>query len=144
MTRHLTRAAIAGAASGLRSTAGLAALVTRRRPGLPGPLAHPLARPAAAVAVAVELVLDKLPSTPSRLEPVGIIGRVLFAGLAGATIARGARRPVVPAVTVACAAALAAAKAGHDLRAAAAEQLPPVAVALAEDGLALALAWAVA
>jgi hypothetical protein len=47
-------------------------------------------------------------------------------------------------VIVACAAALASARIGHDVRAAASDRLPPCAVAAAEDGLALALADAAA
>jgi uncharacterized membrane protein len=89
-------------------------------------------------------VLDKLPFTGSRLDPPGLIGRLVFAAGAGAVLARGAGKPIVPAMLVACAASLAAAKAGHDARAALAERFPPVAVALAEDGIALALAAAAA
>ena len=51
-------------------------------------------------------------------------------------------QPVFEAVIIASAAAIAAAKLGHDTRAAAAEIFPPLAVAVAEDGLALALAAA--
>lgn len=139
---HLTRAALAGAASGLRSTVGLAALINQRGRGLPQPLRHEFARPAAAVAVAVELVLDKLPSTGSRLEPAGLAGRVVFATVAGVALARAAGRPAAPAVVVAVAAAVAAAKAGHDARAALSERFPPFVVAEAEDAVAVLLAVA--
>ncbi|HZQ86980.1 MAG TPA: hypothetical protein VFA83_19195 [Acidimicrobiales bacterium] len=144
MAAHLRRAALAGAATGLRSTVGLAALVNAKGPGLPAALRGAAARPAAAIGVATELVLDKLPFTGSRLEPPGLAGRLVFAAGAGAALARAAGRPVLPAAAVACVASLAAAKAGHDARAAAAERFPPLAVALAEDALAVALAAAAA
>jgi uncharacterized membrane protein len=34
-----------------------------------------------------ELIVDKLPSTPSRTEPMGLIARVLAGGLCGACVA---------------------------------------------------------
>jgi len=117
-------------------------LINQRARGLPQPLRHQLARPAAGVGVAIELVLDKLPSTGSRLEPAGLAGRVVFAALAGAALARAAGRPAAPAVVVAVAAAVAAAKAGHDARAALSERFPPFVVAEAEDALAVLLAVA--
>jgi hypothetical protein len=118
--RALAAAALAGAASGLRTTVGLAS-VTRR------------ARPLAWSAVAFELVVDKLPSTPSRLEPRGFVPRVV----AGAVVAR---ENAFAGSVVAAAAALAAARIGHDVRTAA----PSPAVAVAEDVVALALGAAAA
>jgi uncharacterized membrane protein len=131
---------LAGAATGLRSTVALAALVSRRSPGLPPLLEAPLARPAAGAAVASELVIDKLPNTPSRLSPPGLAGRLVFAAAAGALLARGAGRPVLPSVLIASATALVAARVGHDARVALAERFPPAAVAVAEDLLAIGLA----
>lgn len=143
MTRsHLGRAALAGAATGLRSTVGLAALIDARTAGLPALLTRPRARAAARLGVASELVLDKLPSTPSRLEPAGLAGRIVFAGVTGAVLARGANQPVLEAAVIASAAAMASAKLGHDARAAAAQIFPSFAVAVAEDGLAVGLAAA--
>lgn len=144
MGGHLRRAAIAGTATGLRSTVAVAALVARRGRGLPSLLTGRVARPAAGAAVASELVIDMLPSTPSRLSPPGLVGRLVFAGAAGALIARAAGRAVLPAAAVACAAAVASAKAGHDARVALAERFPPAAVAVAEDLVALTLAAAAA
>jgi len=87
----LGRAAALGAATGLRGTVGLAALILRRNGGLPAAVRHPAARPAAAMAIA-------------------------------------------------SATALAAAKVGHDARAALARRLPDPVVAVAEDALAIGLA----
>jgi uncharacterized membrane protein len=121
-----------GAATGLRTSVGVGRLVARRY-GV-------LGRSAAAAAICAELVLDKLPSTGSRLAPPALAGRLLVAALSGAALARGEhRRPFGPAV-VSAAAALGAAKAGHDARVALARRLPDPVVAVAEDALAFALA----
>lgn len=87
----LGRAGALGAATGLRSTVALAALVVRRNDGLPAALGHPAAQVAAAVACAGELVADKLPATPSRLSPRGLATRLIAASLAAAVLARGGR-----------------------------------------------------
>ncbi|HWG65093.1 MAG TPA: hypothetical protein VG253_25700 [Streptosporangiaceae bacterium] len=136
----LGRAAVLGAATGLRSSAALAALIVRRDDGLPAIMRRRAARPAAALATAGELVIDKLPSTPSRLSPASLTGRVVFAAAAGAIVARSRHRHPIPAAVIASAAALAAAKLGHDARAAVARRLPDPAVAVAEDAVAIGLA----
>jgi hypothetical protein len=142
MSGYLRRAALAGTATGLRSTVGIAALIDAGDPGLPRPFRWRLARPAAWFGVAAELVLDKLPLAPSRLEPRGFLGRIVLAAASGAVLARGARRPLLPSVLVAVGTVFATARLGHDLRVAAAERYPPLAVALAEDAIALGLAAA--
>jgi hypothetical protein len=136
----LGRAAALGAATGLRGTVALAALILRRSDGLPAALRHPAARPAAAVADAGELVIDKLPATPSRLEPAGLGSRMVGATLAGAVLARSEGQRPIPAMAIASATALAAAKIGHDARAALARRLPDPVVAVTEDALAIGLA----
>ena len=138
----LWQAAVAGAATGLRSTVAIAALIDGGSPGLPAPLMAQRARTAARIAVAAELVIDKLPGTPSRLEKRGLAARVASASAAAVVLGRGANRPVLPNVLVAAAAALVSAQAGHDLRVAAGKLFPPLAVAAAEDALALTLAAA--
>jgi uncharacterized membrane protein len=121
-----------GAATGLRSTVGVGRLVARR--------SGVLGRSVVAAAVCTELVLDKLPSTGSRLAPPALAGRLLVAGVGAAALARGERRPPFGLAVVSSAAALAAAKAGHDARVALARRLPDTVVAVAEDALAFALA----
>ena len=100
----------------------------------------PVGRAVAGLAVGGELVVDKLPNTPSRLEPPGLIARAVLASAAGALIARASERPMVPAAAVAALAALASARIGHDLRVLASRRVPPLAAALGEDVVALALA----
>jgi uncharacterized membrane protein len=139
----LTRAAALGAATGLRSSVGLAALVARRDRRSVAVLSRPAARPIAAVGFGIELVLDKLPTTPSRLEPPGLAGRTVFAALAAVALARSESASPVPAAVLASAVALVAAKVGHDVRAALASRLPDAAVAVAEDTVAIGVAmWA--
>ena len=120
----------------------MAALIDGRAQGLPAPLMRPQARTAARVAVAAELVIDKLPRTPSRLETGGLVARVALAGAAAVVLARGNDRPVLPNVLAAGTMALVAARVGHDLRVMAGTHLPPLAVAVAEDAVALGLAAA--
>jgi uncharacterized membrane protein len=141
-TKDVKAAILAGAATGLRSTVGIAALINDRAAGLPPWLAGPPAAVLAPVAAMGELANDKLPSTASRLEPMGLAARVLSAGLAGTIIARSTGQPALPATAVAAAAALASARVGHDLRVALSKRLPSGAVAAGEDGLAFALAEA--
>jgi uncharacterized membrane protein len=84
----------------MRSTVALAALVLRHSGGLPAVLRHPAARRIAAIADGAELVADKLPRTPSRLDPPGLAGRLISASLAAAVLARSAhRRPTGSPIT---------------------------------------------
>jgi uncharacterized membrane protein len=142
--KHLVGAALAGAATGLRSTVGVGALAETGSSGLPTPLTTPAARVAAGLAVTGELVVDKLPNTPSRLDPPGLIARVALGSVAGAAIARASERPMVPAAVLAAVAAAVSARVGHDLRQRAASRVPPLAAAVAEDVVAIALATAAA
>ena len=140
--RYLEQAALAGAATGLRSTTAVSALITAQAPGLPAALMRPVAAGVAELGVTNELEQDKKPSTPSRLTPMGLGGRVVFASLAGAELARGTKHAVLPAVIVASLAALVSAKVGHDLRVAADERFGSPAPAYVEDAVALTLAAA--
>jgi uncharacterized membrane protein len=136
----LERAAVLGAATGMRSTVALAALIMRSSDGLPAVLRHPAARRVAATADGAELVVDKLPGTASRLDPPGLTGRLISASLAAAVLARSEHQGPIPSMLTASVAALAAAKVCHDARAALARRLPDPVVAVAEDALAIGLA----
>jgi uncharacterized membrane protein len=139
-TSSLELAALAGAATGLRSTVAMAALVNAGASGLPHQLTGQVARIGAWMGLAGEMVVDKLPSTPSRLAPRGLSGRLVLAATAGAVLARGAGDPQLPAMAVAAAAAVISAKIGHDIRAATSKRFPPAAAGTAEDAVALGLA----
>ena len=60
---------------------------------LQGPLALMGSIPSVAIftlLAVVELVADKLPKTPSRTAPPGLIARIIMGGLSGACVAAGA------------------------------------------------------
>jgi uncharacterized membrane protein len=42
----------------------------------------------------VELVIDKLPQTPNRTSPLGLIARIVMGGLTGACVAAGGGRVI--------------------------------------------------
>ena len=140
MSGSLVDAALVGAATGLRSTVGVGALVDTASRGLPAFATTPPARVVAGVGVAGELVGDKLPKTPSRLEPPGLAARFVLGAVAGAVLARASARPMVPAALVASAAAVVSARVGHDLRRAASTRVPPLLAAVVEDVVAIGLA----
>ena len=73
---------------------------------------------------------------------MGLGGRVAFASIAGAVLARGTKHAVLPAVIVASVAALVTARVGHALRVAADERFAAPAPAYVEDAVALSLAVA--
>jgi uncharacterized membrane protein len=127
---NAVRALGVGAATGLRTMTGPAFAFSSRAGNW-----NWLFR-AAAVG---EYVADKLPNTPARTQPLGLAARALAAGLAGASL-----DPDDRLLGAACAigGAMATAYLGVAYReACAARNLPPIASALAEDGLAIALAW---
>jgi uncharacterized membrane protein len=81
--------------SGLRSLTAPAATAWAVYLGwlkLEGPLALIGSIPSVAIftlLAVVELVADKLPKTPSRTSPPGLIARIVMGGLAGACVAAG-------------------------------------------------------
>jgi uncharacterized membrane protein len=120
---QIRSAALLGCATGLRTFSAPAALVLRRRP-LNAPRRIVLA------AAAGEMVADKLPSMPSRLERRGLTGRILSGAFAGHSVAgpAGAATGAASAVT--------SAFAGNRVRAAVSSPLG----AFVEDWIAIALA----
>jgi uncharacterized membrane protein len=140
--QYLARAALARIATGMRSTSAVAALIVAESSGLPTLLTGPVAAGLAGLGVTSELMLDKLPSTRSRLEPPGLAARAVLAGVAGAVLARETNHALLPAVFVASVAAVLNARACHDIRQAAATHVSPSSVAAVEDALALTVAVA--
>ena len=113
------------AASGARTFSGVAAL-SGRSP--------------AKLAAAGELVFDKVPTVPSRIDAPSLVGRIAAGALVGAVVAGrtgGSRRELaVVGGLIACASAYAT----YELRHALSEHLPAVAAALVEDALVLSAA----
>src|SRR5215218_11411562 len=83
----LTRAALFGLATGGRSTSGLAALALNNRSHT-GALGSRWVRRLAAAAAVGEFVGDKLPQTPSRLQPQGLVPRLGLGAVTGAVLTR--------------------------------------------------------
>jgi uncharacterized membrane protein len=148
MKRSLGAAAGLGAVSGLRSMQGLAwvsrALAGRRPARGAGPVERLLSRDlvagTVALAAAGELAVDKHPSAPDRIQASSLLVRAAAGAVVG-RVAAGRSRPWLGAwVGATC--ALAGAYAGWFLRREAGRvtPLPDLAIALAEDAMAVGLA----
>jgi len=124
----LLRAAMLGAATGGRSITPLAALADRG-----------FLRIAARAAALGELIADKLPSTPSRLSPAPLAGRVALGALAAGVYAHRQGRSFALPAAVGGAAAFAGSHAGASWRTFAARHDFAVPAALAEDAATVAL-----
>lgn len=156
MMNGIAAPALLGLAAGARTSLGIAGIaVGIRRPGDPVPMAllrTRWGRLAAAGLVVGELVGDKLPQSPSRLQPTALGGRVLCAALGGAALPAprgldrrqdvGGRSGRVVAATVAATAAVAGALGGYRWRMLVADRgWPDLPAALTEDALALGATW---
>jgi uncharacterized membrane protein len=89
----------------------------------------------------IELISDKLPKTPARTAPPGLIARIVFGGLCGVALAisAGGSSPITAAI-VGVVGAVCGTFAGYNIRhtLVVRAHLPDFAVALAEDAIALA------
>ena len=136
-----------GAITGLRSTAGPAALSraisSGRIESAGGRFFAVLGSTKVATVLTVcevgELIGDKLPTTASRTSPPPLIGRALSGAIVGATLFASEGRSKVAGASLGAGAAVAAAYAGERLRARIGQQLgvPDGLVALLEDGIVL-------
>jgi uncharacterized membrane protein len=144
----LLTAGLLGVTAGLRSQLPNAALAARGLEPTRGPLAvlgSGAGRRASYLAAAGEIVADKLPATPSRMDRGPLAGRLVSGALAAvafgsATGVRGAR--LVPPALVGAAGAYLGSWGGATARKAAAEAtgLPDPVVAVGEDLVAVGLA----
>jgi uncharacterized membrane protein len=131
-----------GAASGLRSQLGVAAVVVRSDRSLPSVVRSSWTKRLLVAGAALELVADKLPMTPSRLEARGLAPRLALGALAAGLSAHTRQAGWFPAAVIGASSAAVAAKVGHDVRARLARHAPDPAVAVVEDVVALTLAAA--
>ena len=148
----LLRAAILGATSGMRSTAG-PATITRRAyehpKGFDGTIFRLLSKRPVMVLVTLaqlsEFVIDKLPILPDRISPLPLLGRAFYGGAAAAAAFAEARRPLLLGGAIGAFSAVASAHLFYRLRVGAAEvsHLPDPLLAIAEDGVVYALERAV-
>jgi uncharacterized membrane protein len=86
-----------------------------------------------------ELVMDKLPSTPSRLAPRGLSLRVITGALSGASAAAAGSQMVLLGAVLGIVGAVAAAFAGNKIRGGLVKALkvPDYVVAVLEDAVAI-------
>lgn len=149
VNRSIERSAEFGFASGLRSVAGTA-LLSQHLSGRPmwqlsnaaeRALASPAARAALAAAALGELVADKLPSTPSRLEPRSLVVRAIAGALGAGVLMSRDRQPMLLGALVGALGAVTGASIGyHARRELSMRGIPDPAVAVVEDLLTIALA----
>ncbi|MDX6245610.1 MAG: hypothetical protein QOE76_3333 [Frankiales bacterium] len=132
------RAFVLGWACGGRTSFGPAALALTARKPVTG--LRKVRSAAGLLAGAGEVVVDKLPQTPSRLEPQVIGGRIAVGAGAAAALARREHEPVWIPVALGAAGAAAGSCAGVGWRAWAARRVPDWQAAVAEDALTLLLA----
>lgn len=132
-------AAALGIVTGLRSQLPMAFLARTAEERL---LAHPVARWGSTVGAASELVIDKLPVTPSRLNPGSLTGRTVLGAIGGAVIARRLSGSPAGGAVVGGAGAVAGSFAGYHLRQQIGRRtgLPDPLIALLEDSIALTAA----
>jgi uncharacterized membrane protein len=88
----------------------------------------------------VELIADKLPKTPARTAPPGLIARIVFSGLCSAALTISAGGSLIIAAIVGVIGALFGTFSGYNIRHALVVRghLPDLPVALIEDVIAIA------
>lgn len=88
----------------------------------------------------LELVGDKLPQTPPRTAPLGLIARMVLGTWCGIALAMGSGQSLLAPAVAGFAGALAGTFAGYNARQTLVQRshLPDFAVALAEDAIAIA------
>jgi len=111
-THELLFSALIGAVASARSmtpmaTIAVARLLGRRTPGQLVLLDRPLFKYGALAMGVGELVGDKMKTAPDRTVPLGLLARVLSAGIAGAALAPSGRERAGAAAAVATAVPLA-------------------------------------
>ncbi len=142
----LLLAFLIGAVSGLRSLTAPAVVAwgahLRRLALASMPLAFVASRVAVIVLTLlalVELVMDKLPTTPSRLKPGPFGGRLVLGALSGAALGVSGAQALALGAIVGAAGAAAGAFVGYRARTrlVAALRIPDLIVALCEDAVAV-------
>lgn len=148
----LARAALLGAATGIRSQLPLALLARAAGKGelggeeSPSPawLRHPRTGRLTALSAVGETIGDKLPFVPARSAPGPLLGRVAFGGLVGWIAMRAEGGDALSGAAVGAAAGGLLAVAATRVRAAGVERtgLPDVVWGAAEDAVTLAVGLA--
>lgn len=127
-------AALLGAATGLRSTAGFAILATSDDIPKDSRLRGPAVKAVALAAAAGEALADKVAPLPPRTEPAPLAGRAALGAAAGALVARWRGEDALGPALLAAGAAVTAAWAATAIRRQVQRRsLPDEWPALAED-----------
>ena len=103
-------------------------------------LAHPATLSIFTLLALLELTTDKLPKTPVRTAPPGLIARIVSSGFCGVALATSAGGSQIASALVGVIGALVGTFGGYHIRHALVTRthLPDFAVALAEDFIAIA------
>lgn len=140
---------VLGVSAGLRSFTPLAVAAwfaskgeLRTRRTWASWLAHPAAVASLTAAAAGEYIGDKLPNTPNRTSPLGLVGRLALGGTVGAIIATSYKRNLVGGVALGALGAAAGTYGGFYLRKGLVKGLgaADLPVAIAGDAASIALA----
>jgi uncharacterized membrane protein len=135
-----------GIVSGMRSLTGPAVAAWAANRGWLNLAGTRLAFMGSTAAVAIftvlaiaELIADKLPSTPSRTAPVGLIARFICGGLGGACVGVSSGQSPAPGAVLGAFGGLAGAFAGYQWRTGLVRALkvPDFVIALLEDAIAI-------
>jgi uncharacterized membrane protein len=142
----LTLAFLIGIISGLRAFTGTATVAWGMRLGWFNVGSSRLAFVGSTAGVVIfsllafaELVVDKLPSTPSRTSARGLIGRFVFGGFAGAILATAGGESWMLGVVLGGIGGIAGAFGGHWVRTRTVKALkcPDFVIAILEDAVAI-------
>ena len=103
---------------------------------------HPAAISLSTAAALGEYIGDKLPSTPNRISPTPLIGRIILGGLVGAIVAAAFRRPTENGIAAGALGALAGSFGGFYVRRGLTKGagLADLPIAISGDAAAIALA----
>ena len=146
-TNPLVNAAALGVVAGMRSQLPLALLCLAAHQSdqshqhLPAYLSSPKVTALLLANAAGELVVDKLPFTPSRLMPGSLVVRAVIGGFAGTILSRSAGLEPVRGAAIGALGALAGSYAGYYVRSGLVAQtgLPDPLFAVVEDVAAVAI-----
>lgn len=139
-------AAAIGAVAGLRCLTAPALLVffaARENAGKlrNNPLASKTISAVIGASAIGELIGDKLPSTPNRTAPLGLIGRIVSGAFVGGSVCAARKKNILTGALIGAVSAVAAAYAGQNVRREIAEEtgIPSAAIGVVEDGIAIAI-----
>lgn len=96
-----------------------------------------------AAAAIIELIVDKLPNTPSRKAALGLTARIVFGGLSGAAICVAGNQSIVSGALLGIAGGVAGGYVGYEVRTRLVKALsvPDFVIAVLEDAFAVGVGF---